>query len=122
MSGRARRFPKLSTLVEEGRRLVKSGESAKARKVFAELRDLLRQEAVDARAIYREAVVKWRKTRFSDDPKRDGRLKKHRQFDSLMQRLRVSADYIARISRQAERLARTGRGPFSLPDFSSMKL
>ena len=120
--GRARRFATLLTLVEEGRRLVKQKESAKARKVFGELRDLLRQEAVDARAIYREAVVKWRKTRFADDPKRDGRLKKHRQFDSLMQRLRVSADFIARISRQAERLARTGRGPFSLPDFSSMKL
>lgn len=82
---------------------------------FARARDTLKREEDDATALYRAAVRRWAKTRYPNDPKRDGRTKKYSYDDALTARLRKCAEYLGRLRKEAAHLARSGKGGFSLP-------
>jgi hypothetical protein len=60
-----------------------------------------KKEVMLARKVSREAEKRWRTWRFSDDPKKEGFARKHPYRDSLLQRLRGSADYLQKQSRRA---------------------
>jgi hypothetical protein len=77
-------------------RAMPAGNDAKA------VRSVLREEARHAQALYRRMVSQWNRTRYADDPKRDGVKKADIFHDALLQRLRMSAMVLISIEQSVD--------------------
>jgi len=106
---------RVSGLMKKGRYLAQQGKGVAAKEHFRRAADALDAMSGEAARLYQESVKRWNKSRFADDPKRDGG-GKFSTFDALVERLCRSAKLFAMLSREAQRLARTGKGKIASLD------
>lgn len=67
----------------------------------ARVKRTIRSLAQRTRALYEGACACWNRTRFENDPTRDGRLLVHRHDDSIVCRLRLAARFFENLQRDA---------------------
>lgn len=68
------------------------------RRLPPDVKMLLGVLSARSRSLYRRAIAYWNRTRFSDDPTRDGALPRYRMLDAPLFRLRASADFFEKLN------------------------
>jgi len=108
LGARSAGLGRVHAALTRARALAADGRSTDARCDYRNAASVLSRMACDARRLHRDAVGRWNWSRFADDPKRDGR-GRHGMYDGLVERLWRSARLFARLAREAQKAARTGR-------------
>lgn len=98
VSGRGERLAVCREILRVAQSVGERGGQALARQALAKVRAVLREEARGARHLRATGVRRWAKSRFADDPKRDGIAPEASLgFDAVTQQLRCAAETLDRL-------------------------
>jgi hypothetical protein len=98
ITGRAERLDVCRKILHMARVLEERGATTQARHAARVVRTALRDELRTARHLQSEAKRRWAKSRFADDPKRDGIAPEvSLGFDALTQQLRYAVETLDKL-------------------------
>jgi hypothetical protein len=101
---RAKRLKALVDQLSKASKLADAGKAAAARTLAQRVRKQLKPELRLAQQHHREGLRLWSKTRFANDPKRDGVKEGFTLFDSFLQRLRGTVEVLKELDAAAAKV------------------